>query len=220
MREFRFDEQAVFSLGAEQVQQCLMLDVDGVVVNGRPEDGRSWATDIERDLGIAPEKLHAVFFARHWPDIVIGRKKLVDVLDVCMSELSPSVSAQEFMDYWFDKDSGVDEAVLAACGELRGCGLRIFLATNQEHMRAHYLMDRLGLRDHVDGIIYSAQVGARKPQRAFFDAAVERCGTAAENILLVDDTKANIDAALDAGWDAIHWSEDSSLITLLEHRWS
>lgn len=201
------------------MQHCLMLDVDGVVVNGRPDDGRSWAADIERDLGIAPEKLHDVFFARHWPDIVIGRKKLVDVLDVCMPELSPSVSAQEFMDYWFEKDSGVDEAVLAACGELRGRGLRVFLATNQERIRAHYLMDRLGLRNHVDGMIYSAQVGARKPQRAFFDAAAECCGAVAENIMLVDDTKANIDAAIEAGWDAIHWSAGARLKTLLEHRW-
>lgn len=196
-----------------------MLDVDGVVVNGRPEDGRSWAADIERDLGIALKRLRDVFFARHWPDIVIGRKKLVDVLDVCMPELSPCVSAREFMDYWFEKDAGVDEAVLAACSELRGRGLRVFLATNQEHMRAYYLMDRLGLRNHVDGMIYSAQVGARKPQRAFSDAAAERCGAAAENILLVDDTKANIDAAIEAGWDAIHWSAGARLMTLLEHRW-
>lgn len=198
------------------MKRCLMLDVDGVVINGRPEDGQSWATDIERDLGVVPERLHAIFFAPHWADIVIGRKKLFDVLEACLPELSPSLTAQEFIDYWFEKDSGVDEAVLAECDELRDRGTRVFLATNQEHMRAGYLMDRLALRHHVDGIVYSAQIAARKPQRAFFDAAVKRTGSAPEDTLLVDDTKANVDAALEAGWGAIQWSKGSSLMSLLE----
>lgn len=149
---------------------------------------------------------------------MIGRKKLFDVLEACLPELSPAIAAQEFIDYWFEKDSGVDKTVLAECDALRGRGLRIFLATNQEHMRATYLMDRLSLRNHVDGIVYSAQIAARKPGRAFFDAAAKHSGSAPENILLVDDTKANVDAALAAGWEAMHWSNGSSLMNLLEGR--
>ncbi|MGX1196939.1 HAD family hydrolase [Parvibaculum sp. MBR-TMA-1.3b-4.2] len=196
--------------------RCLMLDVDGVVVTGRPEDGRSWATDIERDLGIAPDALHAHFFAPHWGDIVIGRKPLLDALAESLPALSSSVTAQDFIDYWFEKDARLDKAVLAACDELRGRGINVFLATNQEHMRAAYLMDRLALRDHVDGIIYSAGIAARKPDRAFFDAAEKISGAAPHDILLVDDTRANIDAALDAGWTAVHWAEESELLPLLE----
>jgi putative hydrolase of the HAD superfamily len=198
--------------------RCVMLDVDGVVVNGRPQDGQSWATDIEHDLGIAPDRLHAMFFAPHWADIVIGKKQLFEVLEACAPALSPSLTAQALIDYWFANDSGVDQAVLAACDELRARGVRIFLATNQEHMRAAYLMDRLHLRNHVDGIIYSAQIAARKPQRAFFDAAARRSGSAPEGIILVDDTQANVDAAIAAGWGAIQWTQGSSLLQLLEAR--
>lgn len=199
--------------------RCLMLDVDGVVVNGRPEDGQSWATDIEHDLGVAPERLHSVFFAPHWTDVVTGRKQLFDVLKACVPELSHSLTAQEFIDYWFAKDSAVDAAALATCDELRRHGTRVFLATNQEHLRASYLMDRLGLRHHVDGMVYSAQVAARKPERAFFDAAVHHSGSLAEDILLVDDTEANVQAALEAGWQALHWSNGASLLSLLETKW-
>jgi putative hydrolase of the HAD superfamily len=191
-----------------------MLDVDGVVVNGRPEDGRSWATDIERDLGVSPARLQEVFFVPHWADIVIGRKGLFDVLEACLPELSPAITAQEFIDYWFEKDSGVDETVLSECDFLRGRGVRVLLATNQEHMRASYLMDRLSLRNHVDGIVYSAQIAARKPERAFFDSAAKHSGSAPEDIVLVDDTKANVDAAVEAGWEAMHWSNGSSLMNL------
>ena len=198
------------------MKPCLMLDVDGVVVTGRPEDGRSWATDIERDLGIAPDALHAHFFAPHWGDVVIGRKPLLDALAESLPALSPSLAAQDFIDYWFSKDARIDEAVLAACDTLRGRGVQVFLATNQEHLRAAYLMDRLALRNHVDGIVYSAEIAARKPDRAFFAAAEKRSGAAPRDILLVDDTKANIDAARDAGWQAMHWTAGSSPETLLD----
>ena len=165
------------------MKRCLMLDVDGVVVNGRPVDGKSWLTDIERDLGIAPASLHAHFFAGHWDAIVTGRKNLVEVLETCLPGITRSASAQDLINYWFEKDSRVDEAVLAECGELRSRGMRIFLATNQEHMRAQYLMDRLGLRNHVDGMIYSAEITARKPERPFYEAALQRCGLAGGSLV-------------------------------------
>lgn len=201
------------------MQRCLMLDVDGVLINGRPEDGRSWATDIERDLGIAPDRLVSVFFAPHWDDIVTGRKALPEVLEACLPDLTPTVSAPAFIDYWFAKDSAVDQRVLADCRALRRTGTRVFLATNQEHLRSEFLMTDLALRDHVEGIVYSARVGARKPDRAFFDAAVKHSGAWPEDTLLVDDTKANVEAARDAGWGAIQWSEGACLRDLFK-AWS
>jgi putative hydrolase of the HAD superfamily len=198
--------------------RCLMLDVDGGVVKGRPEDGRSWAADIERDLGIDPERLYAVFFAPYWDDIVTGRRPLLGVLEGCLPDLSPSLGVQAFVDYWFERDSAVDEAVLAACDVLRGRGVRVFLATNQEHLRARHLMGLLGLGDRVDGMIYSAAIAARKPQRGFFEAAVARAGASPAETLLVDDTGANVDAALEAGWQAIQWSSGSNLVDLFDGR--
>ena len=86
----------------------------------------------------------------------------------------------------------------------------MYLATNQEHLRAGYLMERLGLADHVDGMFYSARLGAKKPDREFFakvQAAVGLCG---EEMLLIDDSRQNIEAALEAGWQAFHWTKHSS----------
>ncbi|MEO4041315.1 HAD-IA family hydrolase [Hoeflea sp. CAU 1731] len=193
-----------------------MLDVDGVIVNGRPEDGLSWAIDIKNDLGVDPVGLQKAFFEPHWPDIVIGRKNLLDVLSACLPALAPSISPQEFIDYWFEKDSKLDVSMLADCDALRANGATILLASNQEHLRAKYLMDRLGLGKHVDGIIYSAQIGARKPDRAFFNAAVKRCSRSLQDMVLVDDTIANVEAARAAGWHAAHWESGSSLSRLVE----
>ena len=195
--------------------RCLMLDVDGVLVTGRPQDGRFWAEDIERDLGIALDDLRARLFVPHWADIVAGRRDLREVLAECLPRLAATVSVERFMKYWFSRDARVDRTVLAEVDRLRTRGMAVFLATNQEHHRARYLMNRVGLGRHVDGIAYSAGLGARKPEPAFFRAAAALAGHAPENLLLVDDTDANVEAARQAGWRAKRWTGAQSLSSLV-----
>jgi putative hydrolase of the HAD superfamily len=196
---------------------CLMLDVDGVLVSGRPWDGLPWVTDIEIDLGIPPELLDVSFFAPHWEKIVTGEANLAEVLKASLQEISSPLSPQELMDYWFSRDSRIAEEILEDCEVLRELGIPVFLATNQEHLRARYLMDDLGLGRHVDGIMYSAELAAKKPERAFFEAVTARTGFAPEHHVLVDDTLANVDGALAFGWQGLHWSGGSSLVTVLKN---
>jgi putative hydrolase of the HAD superfamily len=187
-----------------------MVDVDGVLVDGRPEDGRHWQTSIEEDLGFTSEALHEQFFAPYWENIVLGRAGLMEHLTTALQKIAPHVSPAQFVSYWFERDSRLVSTFLAELSLLRSAGIRVYLATNQEHLRAAYLMEKLGLADHVDGIFYSARLGAKKPDEEFFakvQAAVGLCG---EEILLVDDSRQNVEAALKAGWQALHWTKHSS----------
>ncbi len=197
------------------MSKCLMLDVDGVLINGRDGYGQSWSASLKDDLGIAPERLQECFFQPHWPDVVTGRKGLIDALDLCLRHLSDTVTAECLLQYWFRNDACIDETILTDCRILRNNGMLVFLATNQEHLRARYIMENLGIRDHVDGMVYSAGLGARKPDAAFFEAAVAACGFPASDITLIDDTAANVEAALAAGWDARRWTGEKTLRELL-----
>ncbi|WP_414833382.1 HAD-IA family hydrolase [Afifella sp. YEN Y35] len=197
------------------MKPCLMLDVDGVLVHGHPE-GDSWVENVERDLGVTPAILETCFFEPHWADVIVGKKQLLDVLERCLPPVAPWLAPQDFVDYWFAHDSLLDEALLSEADNLRRHGMLVFLATNQEHMRARYLMEHLRLGEHVDGIVYSAAVGVRKPDRAFFDAALKQSGSVARNTVLVDDMRANVEAAREAGWLAIQWTRGKSLVGLLE----
>lgn len=192
-----------------------MVDVDGVLVGGRPRDGKPFATDLEADLGIPLERLHAEFFAPHWEAIVTGRVPMMERLEPVLARIAPSVPAQRFLDYWFENDSRLDMDVLVAVDEARADGTRIFLATNQEHLRAAYLMETLGLAAHVDGILYSAALGDRKPGAAFFRLAAERAGATAPEIAFVDDALPNVEAARRAGWSAVHWTGSGDFAALI-----
>jgi putative hydrolase of the HAD superfamily len=190
--------------------QALMVDVDGVLVDGRPEDGRHWHTSVEGDLGFTSDSLQEQFFAPYWEDIVLGRAGLMEHLTITLQKIAPHVNPAEFVSYWFERDSRLVAPFLAELSWVRSAGIRVYLATNQEHLRAAYLMEKLGLAAHVDGIFYSARLGAKKPDMEFFakiQAAVGLCG---EEMLLIDDSRQNIEAALKAGWQAFHWTKHSS----------
>lgn len=197
--------------------KCLMLDVDGVLVTGRPADGLRWDHRLFEDIGLPSDILGREFFALDWDDIVTGRKDLLPTLSGALRAIGTQVSAEDLVHYWFDMDSRIEETVLADCRAARRQGLPIYLATNQEHMRASYLMQTMKLSQEVDGIVYSAQAGCRKPQPEFFAYAAEVSGFAPQDLLLIDDTGANVETARKAGWQAVHWTGDETLSSIL-HR--
>jgi putative hydrolase of the HAD superfamily len=190
--------------------KALLVDVDGVLIDGRPEDGRSWQTSIEEDLGFTSAALHEQFFAPYWEDIVLGRAGLMEQLTTALQLIAPHVSSAAFVSYWFEKDSRVVAPLLAELALVRSAGIRVYLATNQEHQRAAYLMDTVGLAEHVDGMFYSARLGAKKPDMEFFAKVQDLTGLPAEEMLLIDDSHSNIEAARTAGWRALLWTRQSS----------
>lgn len=97
---------------------------------------------------------------------------------------------------------------------LRARGVAVHLATNQEHLRAAWLRARFA--GQVDGVWYSAALGARKPEAAFFARAAAGAGLAPAQVLLVDDTAANVVAARQAGWHGVVWTGAARLLALVD----
>ncbi|RWB06679.1 MAG: HAD family hydrolase [Mesorhizobium sp.] len=195
--------------------RTIMMDVDGVLVSGRPIDGAHLFTDLERDLGIPRALLQREFFLPRWPAIVTGRRPLEPELADVLAVIAPDVSAETLIKYWFENDSRLDREVLGAITELRSDGRRVFLATNQEHRRASYLMNDMRLADHVDGIVYSAALGHRKPSAEFYELATAFAETKASDIVLIDDTQDNVLAARAYGWGAVHWKQGMTSAALM-----
>src|SRR5262249_16083329 len=106
-----------------------MVDVDGVLVDGRPEDGRQWDTSIEEDLGFVLYTLHETFFGAHWEDMVLGLAGLMEHLMTALQKISPGVSPAKFVSYWFEKDSRLVAPLLQELSLVRSAGVGVYLAT-------------------------------------------------------------------------------------------
>jgi putative hydrolase of the HAD superfamily len=190
-----------------------MVDVDGVVV--RAEGGRRWDADLQADLGLAPEVLQRGFFQPHFKDVVLGRAPLRERLGIALAQIAPHLSADEVIAYWFAEDAALDHQLLDDLAALRRGGLRLDLATVQDHERAAYLWTTLGLSERFDAIHYAADLGCAKPDAAFFDAITERTGFAPAELLLIDDRPDNVEGAQGAGWSAVLWTGEARLAEVL-----
>lgn len=194
----------------------LVLDIDGVVSLAQPP----WHIALKQDLGLDYEELVRDFFQKDWGEVVRGRLDLFQALQPYLEGKGMADLMGQFVGYWFEKDAMIDWQLLAMADAWRArTGGKVFAATNQEHHRAAYLRDTVGIGKHFDEIIYSAALGCCKPDRVFFTAAQARMGvTAGQSILFVDDTAANVDGARMAGWRAMLYRGPDSLARALE-RW-
>lgn len=201
--------------GAGQVIKTLMIDVDGVVVRGRPDDGRPWSSRLNADLGLSAEELQQEFFRPYWDNIVTGKTSLHDCLRPVLERIAPQLSCEDLIAYWFENDARIDNRLLQEIKSVRSRGISAYLATNQEHARAAHLMDKLGLAGHFDGIYYSANLGCQKPDAAFFRNVEKAVGIPAQSLFLIDDNLENVEAAKRIGWKAALWTGDDRLNDLI-----
>jgi putative hydrolase of the HAD superfamily len=193
----------------------LVLDIDGVVSLAQPGSPTPWYATLKQDWGLShDEELAPEFFLKpEFMEVLRGRQDLYVALSEYFTTKGLGDRLQEFVAYWFEKDAAIDREVLAQADAWRArTGGKVFAATNQEHHRAAYLRDTLGLGAHFDEIIYSAALGVCKPERVFYTNAQVRMGVAtAQSILFVDDRAANVDGARMAGWRAMLYRGPESL---------
>lgn len=81
--------------------------------------------------------------------------------------------------------------------------------TNVIHEKAFHsiLQEQTGyehLNELFDAVYFSHEVGMRKPEANIFDYVAQEHKLQPQDILLLDDTLANIEAAQQKGWQTLH----------------
>ncbi|MFZ2099393.1 MAG: HAD family hydrolase [Oricola sp.] len=196
----------------------VFFDVDGVLIDGWHADEakrKPWDVDLERDLGVDSEAFQTLFFGlpgaragAPMMECVSGRRDLKEALAEILPQAGYAGPVDDFVRYWFEKDSNLDPQVLALAEELASNEKTdLFLATGQEHHRARYLWDDLGLSRLFSDIFYSARLGCLKKEPAFFAAINAELGIGPdERPLYFDDQPEIVALARKAGWDATHFT--------------
>jgi putative hydrolase of the HAD superfamily len=192
----------------------IFFDVDGVIIDGwhsKPERRKPWDATIEQDLGVNREAFQRAFFTppRRGVDSLMsacvrGEGDLKEILAELLPTLGYRGSVDAFVEYWFVKDSNINQDVLEIVRRLRKCEeVELYLATGQEHYRAAYLWNDLGLKEIFSDIFYSARLGVPKHQAGFFDKINAHLDISpSERPLFFDDSERVVTAARAAGWAA------------------
>jgi epoxide hydrolase-like predicted phosphatase len=170
-----------------------------------------------RKEGLEPDKIKNLF--RHDPEA------LADLRGLETGELTEGEFEQKFGARLGLKDpeglidsmfAGMqpDEAMVAACKEIRAAGLLTGLITNS-WSTSHY--DRELLAELFDTAVISAEVHMHKPQPEIYRLAAERLEVATEECIFVDDLRENCEGAEAVGMTAVrHRSAAETIAKLTE----
>jgi putative hydrolase of the HAD superfamily len=193
--------------------KVLMIDVDGVIVVHPHPQG--WSVNLERDLGLARDTLQSAFFKPHFNEVVHGRATLRERLGPVLQEIAPHLTCDRLIEYWFANDAHLNVDLLQQLSRARLGGLKLHLATVQEHERADFLWRNLGLQEQFDAIHYAADIGWVKTEPEFFAEVEQRSGFAADEIFFIDDRIDNVEAARRRRWRAAVWTGENTLDELI-----
>jgi FMN phosphatase YigB (HAD superfamily) len=126
------------------------------------------------------------------------------------------------------------QKLLAACGDIfevnvqmkavacavQSAGYRTGILSNtcEAHWQ-HCTSGRYGgIPGAFDVLVLSYQLGAMKPDRRVYEAAIRAAGASANEIFFVDDREENVEGALAAGLDAVRYTTTPQLVADLRAR--
>lgn len=100
--------------------------------------------------------------------------------------------------------------------DLKERGQRLVLLSNTCEAHFDYIYKEFELLTLFDSAILSYQVGARKPERAIFEAAVKAAGVPPQQCLYTDDITAYVSAARELEIPAVTFTSASAIRLHLE----
>ena len=178
----------------------VLFDADGVL----QDVPGGWAAGAEGYLGERTTE----FLRRVWEDelpALAGQAELLPLLAAAMTDFGVTVPVEEVYRAIWLRIEPVERS-LALVRALRRSGYGVHLGTNQDRYRAAHMREVLGYDALFDVSCYSWELGARKPDSAFFTEAARRIGADPAGILFIDDSSPNVAAARGAGLAAEQWT--------------
>ena len=95
--------------------------------------------------------------------------------------------------------------VMQTVQAVRRSGIRCHVGSNQQALRAKHMSEALDYKSLFDSEFYSCFVGAAKPHAAFFERVIAQLGCDPSAVLFLDDRLENVEAARQAGLNAMQF---------------
>lgn len=191
--------------------RCIVWEFDGVLNRNIVGGEFLWHQGLRDAFGVNPDVFSDHIFGRDRRKMLTGQDDVLDRLARWADAVGFGGDVEDVLQYWFEHDlvPCPQMSRLMAQVELSGIGQAI--ATNNEPRRARYIEQQAGFGDKVDAFFASGNIGAMKPEPAFYAHVEDALGLEPHELLLVDDLEANTDAAEKRGWQGFHFPENSQM---------
>lgn len=169
--------------------EALLIDADGVLQRTADD----WYDVL---LGLGGHGFPEACFELERPSLR-GEGSFRDHLQTYLDSNGLTCTVDDVLTPWLSIE--VDEGAMAVVAAARAAGTRCYLATNQQSVRAAHMREVLRYEDLLDGCFYSYELGAAKPDPAYFERIAARLDLPAGRMLFVDDRVDNVEGARAVG---------------------
>lgn len=194
--------------------KCFVFDINEVIVNPK----ELFSARFEKEFGHPVENTVRFIKSGGFQKCLVGREDLKNILPEFMEECNWMGTCEELLDFWLKAEDDIDQRVIEVIEKIKAKGIPCFLATNQEKYRTDYLKNEMGLGKLSNGLISSAEIGFKKPEKEFyqylFDKIQREVGCEKHEVVLIDDDIKNIKGAEEFGFKVIHYKGIESVINL------
>ena len=182
--------------------KAILFDLDGLVIIGK---GQLFSQHISEKLRIPYEQV-SEFFTNDFRECSFGRSDLKEKISPYLIKWKYDGSVDDFLTYWFSRESNTDTEVLKFVQDLRQKGMFCYIATRQEKYRKEYLLNVVGLKDSFDGIFCTCDIGFDKWEKGYWDFVFNKLNSRPEEIMFFCDSQKNIDNAKALGVKAYFYN--------------
>jgi 2-haloacid dehalogenase len=116
-----------------------------------------------------------------------------------------------FDEQWLETLAGPIEGSVAILKTLKRNRVPVYAITNWNQDKFREARQRFDFLDSLDGIVVSGDEGLIKPDREIFELFFRRYDVKPETAVFVDDSLRNVEAARDAGMQALHFTSPEVL---------
>lgn len=190
----------------------IIFDLGGVVIDLQ----RLKAVEALEKLGLKDAAVLLGEYAQKGPFLMLetGHMSSSEMYDLLLPQCGPSTSCNDIRDAFeqFLRDLPVER--LRLIEKLREKGYKLYVLSNTNPIMFHHWIenafrkDGKTVNDYFDGIVVSFQELMCKPDPEIFKTVVRRYGLIPEETLMLDDSKANVEAARSVGLKAIRIQPD------------
>ena len=193
----------------------IIFDLGGVLVDWNPVDKL-------RRMGLPEEEVQEIArntaFSHEWNEIYKGALEKEKLYDVMLARIPQEYrkDAARFL------NEGVFDAIHSFSysaewlKSLKDRGCSVFLLTNySDWMFDYHFKNEFSFTNFVDGMIVSGKVKLLKPDRAIYEALMNKYGLKPEECVFFDDRLENVEGARKCGINAIVFKDYETATTEL-----
>ena len=148
--------------------KAVLFDVDGVLI----VPPKLFSVQYCEKYGVNPKLQEQFYSTKEFQNSGIGKFDLKEAIRIHNDKWQWQGEIDELLTMWFEGENCPNEPLLKIIEELRSNGTKVYLATQQEKYRAHFLREEV-FKDKIDGMFVSCDIGYGKHENHFWKAILK-----------------------------------------------